>query len=329
MVSPNISWSFGEWSIKEEELQSESLKVIQWHGLLSILFICFCSACAIISTAGKSLIIYFIVYKAPKRPMNTMILLDQIGFLITTLVIKFMTICSLIMATPILDLFGPQACDLYLLSGIANYAWNLTGGYTMALFRMLCVQFPYYVLSMEKLMTKLICMQYALSICILTTSWKAVEIYGSSNLSDFTRGYSTKMAHILMNFSEERKNFGKQSLHASILFAQSFIILEFAAYVVIYWSLRKKDKSLFHIVQEDILKKRAKKNTITFTGQAITFAIEVTFSILAQLLVHHGKVGGFFEPGAIPCALLLVMAAVTSSQILASPELRRFIQGID
>ena len=92
MVSPNISWSFGEWSIKEEELQSESLKVIQWHGLLSILFICFCSACAIISTAGKSLIIYFILYKAPKRPMNTMILLDQIGFLITTLVIKFMTI---------------------------------------------------------------------------------------------------------------------------------------------------------------------------------------------------------------------------------------------
>ena len=178
-------------------------------------------------------------------------------------------------------------------------------------------------------MIKLIWMQYALSICILVTSWKAVDVYGSSNLSEFMRGYSTKMAHILMKLSEERKDFGKRSLHATILLAQSFIILEFACYVIIYWSLRKKNKSLFHIVQEDILKRRAKKNTITFTGQAITFAIEVTFSILVQLLVHHGKVGGFFEPGAIPCAFLLVMAAITSSQILASPELRRFIQGID
>ena len=329
MANTNISWSFGDFSIKEGELQSESLKVIQWHGLFSILLICFCSACAIISTAGKSLIIYFILYKAPKRPMNTMILHDQIGFLITSLVTKFMTITSLITATPILDLFGPQGCDVYLLLSVAHYALGLTGGYAMALFRMLCVQFHNYVSSMEKLMIKLIWMQYTLSICILVTSWKAVDVYGSSNLSEFMRGYSTKMAHILMKLSEERKDFGKRSLHATILLAQSFIILEFACYVIIYWSLRKKNKSLFHIVQEDILKRRAKKNTITFTGQAITFAIEVTFSILVQLLVHHGKVGGFFEPGAIPCAFLLVMAAITSSQILASPELRRFIQGID
>ena len=132
-----------------------------------------------------------------------------------------------------------------------------------------------------------------------------------------------------MRQSEERKDFGKQSLHASILLVQTFIILEFACYIVLFWSLGKKNKSLFNIVQEDVLKKRAKKNAITFTGQAISFTIEVTYSILLQLCIHYGNVGGFFEPGAVPCALLIMMAAVTSSQILASPELRRFIQGID
>ena len=57
---------------------NESVQVIQWHGFFSILLICLCCTFAIISTAGKSMIIYFILYKAPKRPMNTMILLDQV-----------------------------------------------------------------------------------------------------------------------------------------------------------------------------------------------------------------------------------------------------------
>ena len=82
-------------------------------------------------------------------------------------------------------------------------------------------------------------------------------------------------------------------------------------------------------VQEDVLEKRSKKNTITFTGQALTFIVEVTYIILMQLLIQFGRVGGFFEPGILPCLMMAAMAIVTSSQILASPELRRFIQGYD
>ena len=73
MTTPNLT---GNWSL---DFPNESVKVIQWHGFYSVLLICFCSAFAIISTAGKSMIIYFILYKAPKRPMNTMILLDQVS----------------------------------------------------------------------------------------------------------------------------------------------------------------------------------------------------------------------------------------------------------
>ena len=324
MASSNVSWSFGDFTAEELELQSESVKVIQWHGLFSVLLICFCSTLAVISTAGKSMIIYFIIYKAPERPMNTMILLNQMGCLLTSLVTKFMTIASLIMATPVLDLYGPLGFYMYLLFTVAHNALGISGEFTMALFRMLCVQFQSVISSMEKLMIKLIWMQLTLCICIVVTSGRAADIYGSSNIMDFARGYSTKMAHIIMRQSENRKDFGKQSLHASILLVQILILLEFACYIVLFWSLSKKNKSFFNILQEDILKKRAKKNAITFTGQAITFTLGITYSIIAQLLIHYGKLGG-----AIPCGLLVMMAAATSSQILASPELRRFIQGID
>ena len=72
MANPNFTWDF-------EDLENESVTVIQWHGFFSIILICLCCIFAIISTSGKSMIIYFILYKAPKRPMNTMILLDQVS----------------------------------------------------------------------------------------------------------------------------------------------------------------------------------------------------------------------------------------------------------
>ena len=57
----------------------ENVQVIQWHGLFSVVLILILSICGILSTVGKSMIIYFIVYKAPNRPLNFMILCNQVS----------------------------------------------------------------------------------------------------------------------------------------------------------------------------------------------------------------------------------------------------------
>ena len=149
MTTPN--YSNGNWSL---DFPNESVKIIHWHGFFSIILICLCSAFAIISTAGKSTIIYFILYKAPKRPMNTMILLDQVGTLVTSLVAKVMIITCLIMGIPILDLLGPLACEVFYIFTIAHNILIATGGFFMAVFRMLCVQFQNYVPSVKSLRNK-------------------------------------------------------------------------------------------------------------------------------------------------------------------------------
>ena len=130
-------------------------------------------------------------------------------------------------------------------------------------------------------------------------------------------------------FSNERIpiHAGKHAISVAIGIGQACILMEFACYIAIYWSLREQNKSFFKIIQEDILKKRVKTNAITFTGQAIAFIVEITYSIMMQLLLHFGSVDGFFEPGALPIALLVTMAGITSAQVLASPELRGFLQG--
>ena len=199
----------------------------------------------------------------------------------------------------------------------------------MALFRMLCVHFQRYIPPLEKLMVRLLWLQYALILAICISCVSAVKTYGSSNTHEFCRGYTTKMAHVVMKQTEDEKDFGKDHLHATILFAQSFNILEFICYVVVYWKLLEQNKSFLNILQKDVLEKRAKKNTITLTGQAITFSVEITYSVLMQVLMHFGTLGGYFEPGALPCFGVVAMGAITASQVLVSPELRRFVQGLD
>ena len=54
------------------------------HGLFSVIRILFLSLFGLLSTVGKSMIIYFIIYKAPNRPLNFMILCDQVSNLKNT-----------------------------------------------------------------------------------------------------------------------------------------------------------------------------------------------------------------------------------------------------
>ena len=104
-----------------------------------------------------------------------------------------MTITSLIMATPLLDLYGPLACDAYILFTAAHNILVVTGGFVMALFRLLCVQFQSHIRSLEKLMVKLTWIHLILFWAILITNYWGIIIYGSTTLSEFCNGYTTKV----------------------------------------------------------------------------------------------------------------------------------------
>ena len=72
-------------------------------------------------------------------------------------------------------------------------------------------------------------------------------------------------------------HYGKIAISVAIGIGQACILMEFACYIAIYWSMRERNKSFFQIIQEDILKKRVQTNAITFTGQAIAFIVEITY----------------------------------------------------
>ena len=58
--------------------EDQNVHVLQWHGYFSMLLICFLCICVIANTSGKILIAWYILYKAPKRSLNKLILWDQV-----------------------------------------------------------------------------------------------------------------------------------------------------------------------------------------------------------------------------------------------------------
>ena len=178
-------------NIDEFNLTDESVKVIQWHGFFSILLIILCTTCALISTCGKSMIIYFILYKAPRRPLNTMILLDQVLLFLTSLVAEIMIIGSLATSTPILNILGETACDVFYLSISTFNGMMVIDGLSMAIFRLFCVKYQAYLtISLENLVSILLWIQYGVGAFLISTFYYSVNLFGTSNLYEFSRGYT-------------------------------------------------------------------------------------------------------------------------------------------
>ena len=82
--------NFGLWNetlgLESEEFQISDIKdhsipIFKLQYWQLVLFICYYSVCAIITIVGEALVIFYIARHAPKnRPLNRMILIDQVGF---------------------------------------------------------------------------------------------------------------------------------------------------------------------------------------------------------------------------------------------------------
>ena len=82
--------NFGLWNetlgLESEEFQISDIKdhsipIFKLQYWQLFLFICYYSVCAIITIVGEALVIFYIARHAPKkRPLNRMILIDQVGF---------------------------------------------------------------------------------------------------------------------------------------------------------------------------------------------------------------------------------------------------------
>ena len=178
------------------DFEDESVHVILWHGYFSVILIIFLGACGVVSTLGKMFIIHFILTKAPQRPLNKMLLCDELGQLVTSFGFILLTLTSLIESSPIKELI-PYGCQIFYFVAVAHNTLLVVGGFMMALLRMFCVKFATSLpISLSLLVNIILVIQYGLVIFLLSGYCYSTTLYGSSHLFEFCRGHTTKVKYL-------------------------------------------------------------------------------------------------------------------------------------
>ena len=106
MIYPTIELNF-------TDLSDETPNVFQWDGYKVIAIVTSLILLLSVSSISKCTIIHYISVYAPSRPINTMMLIDQIVQLITSTTIGCLTIMSFIRGIPIIEDIGVTSCWLY------------------------------------------------------------------------------------------------------------------------------------------------------------------------------------------------------------------------
>ena len=228
------------------DIEDENVHVVKWHGYFSVILIAFLSTCGVVSTLGKMMIIHYILTQAPKRPLNKMILCDQLGQLLTSFGFILLTLTSLMESTPIQDLI-PNGCQIFYCLTVAHNTLLVSGGFMMALFRMFCVKFSSRTINLSSMVHIILWIQYGLVIFLLIGYYYSTRLYGSSNLLEFCTGFTTKMAHILLTYEDienESIQRGKYILSVFMLFPQvmthGFVRISFLHCLVLWLEGEKR-----------------------------------------------------------------------------------------
>ena len=136
-------------------------------------------------------------------------------------------------------------------------------------------------------------------------------------------------AAILSEYNQSEPEFSynyalsNQLLSLLILFLVSLVVLEFSCYIFIYKECRNNARNMSGILSLDIVKKGIRTSMISFGGQVLIFASETLTQLFIILRLNFLKKDTF---SYLPQLLALQLAVVSVFQIIAAPEIRRYLK---
>ena len=149
-------------------------------------------------------------------------------------------------------------------------------------------------------------------------------------MSILCKGYSMDMDHVIKKASGISQWNIDVSINFTIVciaYLQLLFIFEFMAYLMLFWHMKRYNENLQRKenllnISEKTFHLRKRKNVITFVGQFACFIAEILVSVILQILtVYHGSNVG---NGLLPVIFISSSAILSTTFIMASPEIRRF-----
>ena len=319
-----------------EDMSDESIPVLSMGTWSTSILIAMIVVCVVINTFGKFLIIYYIRERAPKRPLNDMIVIDQCLQLPPSFLHGAVVILSVLTKKPLVHLFGVFG-DFTCVWMYANSAFHnsvlVINGTGMAFYRLFTYKMASHISikELQKLTNLIVCSELIIEVLLY---WFLLLSTFYSNIAshmDFCRGYSRVMSYILSVHQEENlgdMKFGKTMKSLALVTGQLLVLFEFLCYLIIVVSLFLHDMKLakIKVIDMKVMKKRTKKNAITLTGHCLSFMVELGYNILILVLYDlDGWIILKYEN--ISILAIFGWTAITVIQIGTSPEMRRFLNG--
>ena len=218
------------------------------------------------------------------------------------------------------EYIGTKGCQFWTTMWVTNFTLLITCGFTMALYRLLCLkgkrfEVKYFIAATLALESLSLITFYSV---INETGWETSGAYR------YCTDYQPTERKVPVQNLEKGLNM-KMLMNRSTMFALTMTEFGMYAYMILYlwkWDERNHQKK---IITSGMLKARKEKNTLTLKGQICSFITKVSMVIAAFIVLINGK-SFVDEKSTTPFVFIIPNSVISLSQILSSHELRRYVK---
>ena len=232
------------------------------------------------------------------------------------------TIGNLIMKKPLVNYFGHTGCRLWHFFSLIKNTSLVVGGAGMACYRMSIYKFAHRISDCEAIRKVILGIELIVFLALLAHFAYIPSLTNNvTSVDDFCKGYTFEMSLLILSISvgKESVALGMKMNTLGMIVGQIILLLELFCYITLfYWKKRdnhfESNKNLAH--------RRICQNTITLTGQTLSFAMETTYVILITFLKTSTDLE-FLDHSYITIYANFIWCLVTLTHICTSPDMMR------
>ena len=235
-------------------------------------------------------------------------------------------IASIFLKGPIVNYVGDWGCEVLLDLNYIHILSQSLSSACMAMYRMIIYRFVHRISECKTIRNALLVVELVLMLALFLIMKFARKFDNRAPLADFCFGRDAELAeimHLYQGTPKEYLQLGKALKVNQFLFTNLAVLAELICYVILYYWKYLDSKFQRN---RNLTRRQNKLNSITMTGQSVTFALEIVYSIVFVQLILL-KESGYHNVTFYYVMVygLIAWTLMTWSQILASTDIRRYL----
>ena len=282
--------------------------------------------CAAMNFAGKIFIIWYVKFQSIKRPLNTLIILDQVSQILPVLISGIGASASLTLNEPMFNYVGQLGCRLWFYFDVTHFLSLSIGGAGMAAYRLAIYKLAHRISDCKGIRNIILLVEIITFLALFATLTLTTLLIETIPPMDFCHGRTSVSRKVFNLYNGAKRDSIKWAIvigSFGVTLTSLVTLVEIICYVVLYY-WKKRDTFKETPKRKNLAKRKNRQNAITLSGQITCFVIENTFVIQFTVI---GKLTqwDFLQYGYMPIYATFTLFGITLTQIITSREMRGFL----